>query len=820
MLDIQTSEMGAGLSLPESDRFLFKRVGSLAGLVDWWRSRWQLDPADTVAAEMVRVIQSHPELLQPFTAAEEIHHLERVLEQVLTPVFPLALEERLVAAVVPFSFDVIVATQAFEELFLAANPDPDFAPQRAKSLGLRNLFAYNEIMRSCYGLSVLRGVTDMLWTREEGGLRKYYQLQVDKSFMEIEVDGELPDVCIKSWECMDEDVCGLESWLARIDPSLFTFKGFAILEATDITAQESLARLKRLLAGRSSMIDAGCFMKIQGELSNLLQVPRLHLGFGVIGSEEVVMFNPGFQWDSRPGLAHALSFPLSEMTSDTSRRLMEERKPIIIPDLLELENPHQGERGLIERGFRSLLLVPVEQEGELVGIVEFSSPTPNCLNALSLPKLEGLLPLFAVAAVRTKEELGIKVESVMRELFTVIHPSVEWRFRRAAGNYLKERSRNGEAQLEEIVFPDVYPLFGISDIRGSSNSRVEAIAGDLATQLQLADEVLRQAMAVKPLAYLGEVRFRVHSWMDRLDEGIASGDEIEGQDFLQQQIEPILKRIRSFGPEVESAAQDYFRTIDHEMGLIYEARGAYDRSVTRIRQALSGYLIQEQTTAQSFYPHYFEVRKTDGVDHSIYIGASLCEQEPYDPLYLKNLRLWQLMVMCVIARKARELKSELEVPLEVAHLILVQNQPMTIRFQQDEKQFGVDGAYNVRYHLLQKRIDKAMVYPDRSRLTVSGKVVVVYSQPREREEYQAYLDYLRSLDYLDGPVEDLQLADLDGVSGLRALRFGVSDRAGITGHTIERTFAVEKKPVTAGLSRETTKITVPSWGESSILPSD
>ncbi len=756
MLDIQTSEMGGGsVPLPESASFLFRRVGSLEGLVDWWRGRWQQDPSDPVAAEVVRMIQENPELQRPFHSGQEVRHLQKLLEQVLTPVFPLALSERMVAAVVPFSFDVILATRAFEDLFQVASPDPEFATEKAQAMGLRNLFAYNEIMQSCYGLSVLRGVTELLWSRDEGGLRKYYQLQVDKTFMEIEVDGHLPDVCIKSWECLDEDVCGLDTWLSRIDPNLFTFKGFAIVEATDITAQESLARLKRLLAGRSSLIDEGCFLKIQTELSNLLQVPKLHLGFGLVSSEEVVMFNPGFRLDSRPGLANALTFPLSEMTSATSKRLMEERRPIIIPDLLDLENPHPGERGLIQRGFRSLLLVPVEQEGELVGIVEFSSSTPNCLNALSLPRLEGLLPLFALAATRTREELGIKVESVMRELFTVIHPAVEWRFRRAAKNYLKERSRDGQASLEEIVFPDVFPLFGISDIRGSSNSRVEAISGDLGAQLLLADEVLRRAEEVKPMAYLGEVRFRIRSWMDRLDLGVASGDEIEGQDFLKSQIEPILKRIRSFGSRVEEAASDYFETIDAEMGLIYEARGAYDRSVTRIRETLSAYLIQEQEKAQTFYPHYFEVRKTDGVDHSIYVGASLCESEPYDPLYLKNLRLWQLMVMCVVARKARELKSELEVPLDVAHLILVQNQPMTIRFQHDEKQFGVDGAYNVRYHLLQKRIDKAVVLPGQTRLTESGKVVVVYSQPREREEYRDYLDYLRSLGYLEGPVEEL-----------------------------------------------------------------
>ena len=46
------------------------------------------------------------------------------------------------------------------------------------------------------------------------------------------------------------------------------------------------------------------------------------------------------------------------------------------------------------------------------------------------------------------------------------------------------------------------------------------------------------------------------------------------------------------------------------------------------------------------FPHYFEKQKTDGVDYQIYVGASLLEDGRFDPLCLKNLRLWQLMVTC------------------------------------------------------------------------------------------------------------------------------------------------------------------------------
>ena len=177
------------------------------------------------------------------------------------------------------------------------------------------------------------------------------------------------------------------------------------------------------------------------------------------------------------------------------------------------------------------------------------------------------------------------------------------------------------------------------------------------------------------------------------------------------------------------------------------------------------------------YPHYFEKQKTDGVDHQIYVGASLVEDGRFDPLYLKNLRLWQLMVVCGIAARADQLAADLPVPLQTTHLILVQHAPLSIRFRFDEKRFDVDGAYDIRYEIVKKRIDKALVRGSSERVTQPGKIAIVYSQPDEAAEYRTYIEYLQHLGYLGSEVEDLELGELQGVHGLRALRVTVTLRA-------------------------------------------
>src|SRR5207237_545652 len=82
-----------------------------------------------------------------------------------------------------------------------------------------------------------------------------------------------------------------------------------------------------------------------------------------------------------------------------------------------------------------------------------------------------------------------------------------------------------------------------------------------------------------------------------------------------------------------------------------------------------------------------------------------------------------------------------------------------IRFRFDEKRFDVDGAYNVRYEIMKKRIDKAVVLGTTERLTQPGKIAIVYSQAAEAAEYRDYIAYLQAQGYLQGEVEKLELEE-------------------------------------------------------------
>jgi len=131
------------------------------------------------------------------------------------------------------------------------------------------------------------------------------------------------------------------------------------------------------------------------------------------------------------------------------------------------------------------------------------------------------------------------------------------------------------------------------------------------------------------------------------------------------------------------------------------------------------------------------------------------------------------MVSCGIALRAEQIKEQLPVPLETTHLVLVQHAPLAIRFRFDEKRFDVDGAYDIRYEIVKKRIDKALIKGTSERVTQPGTIAIIYSQPTEAVEYRGYIEYLQSLGYLSRGIEELELEELQGVHVFTPLRYYV-----------------------------------------------
>ncbi|MEQ9229113.1 MAG: GAF domain-containing protein, partial [Cyclobacteriaceae bacterium] len=341
------------------------------------------------------------------------------------------------------------------------------------------------------------------------------------------------------------------------------------------------------------------------------------------------------------------------------------------------------------------------------------------------------------------------------------------RFEEEADKFMQRQMRNEQPVFSDIVFKNVYPLYGQLDIKGSSEKRNKAVKADLTKQLTEVSKVLAVASEHTKMVIYEQLSFRVESYRKDLKSELLSGSEHRIINFLETEIHPVFLDLSKQSVELKKSTEAYLELLHQDMHSVYEQRKKYDHSVNIINQTLASFLDEKQVEAQQMFPHYFERYKTDGVEYNIYVGQSISKNMEFTSIYLQNLQLWQLLVTCEMEKKFAEVKDALDTDIEIASLILVYNTPLAVHFRMDEKRFDVEGAYNARYEIVKKRIDKAHVKNTSERITSPGKIAIIYSSEQDAITYGRYLSFLESKGYLKkGSRETLEVENLQGISGL------------------------------------------------------
>jgi GAF domain-containing protein len=761
----------------------FRTELSLAPLIRFWTqlsaySELGRGPLPGIIREKVK---QAPELSAVIDDLSVIAAHQPLVDLMMSAMFPPAFwEQEYGAALFPFQLRAFYATNVFRRTLMNGDGTlhgrVNLDEQRLATVKM--LLAYELILERTYGIDL--GVEiPVVFTSQDAAttLDRHYRLDFDWRFVDVKLDGPAPKLTDGMRRQLQSGNVDLGTLRDLLPPEKVTLRGFMTLKAVDVTDQEVLSSLKRDLIDKESIVSSARFESLQAKLRTLFRRPGLHLGLAAVEGDRVLVLNDAMSHDHACLYTDSSHHKTSEFAGSLYERAVIQNQPVIIDDLAAWPDRTRWEDDLVAGGARTFVCAPLHYQDRVIGTLELISARPGELNATHLPKLEEVLPLFSMAVQRSVEELDTRVQAMIKEKCTAIHPVVEWRFRKAVLNTIERKSEavpDAAAEMEPIVFEGVHPLYGLADIRGSSLQRSVAIQADLLTQLGLAADVLRAACDTRSLPALAELGYRVDKRIAQIQRSLSSGDETGIVGFLRANVESLFDHLGEFGRDVRARIDAYRGALDPRLGVVYRRRQLFEESVTRIAESISAHLDREEPAAQEMFPHYFEKQKTDGVDYQIYVGPSLLEDGRLDPMCLKNLRLWQLMLTCGIAVRARQLRDHLPVPLETTHLILVQHAPLSIRFRFDEKRFDVDGAYDIRYEIVKKRIDKALVEGTSDRVTQPGRIAIVYSQNPEGHEYRGYLEYLQSLGYLTGEVEELELGELQGVQGLRALRVAVN----------------------------------------------
>lgn len=747
-------------------------------IFDSYRERLPITNDDMKWVEdILSIAEKYPQLSTGVDSLTELSEYQPQIDVILQHLFPPALDtSEAKILTVPFHNFNFKCTKGYQEIISGAGKDflPDIINLDDDEFYIMGCIL---ILNKYYGRKVNYRRSFHYNIPDEKGMIKNYHVVYNHDFIEIERTASAKPITDEDFQELLESFNDISVWKEKFPPQSYVFKGFVIANLFDVTADISISEFKTDLL---RLEWTGGF-----QTTNFTQIFRsiFDLSEVEVGFTE---YNEESEFFERILFKEISSFILNGEKTKMSREalcstsyytLFKQQEFYVVIDSEHYHKLYPDNilyKKLLDQGLRSAIFASVISDGKVLGILELVSPNANELNTINANKLKILMPFIVDSVVRAKVNLENELELIIQEECTSIHSSVHWKFRKEALKYFTSVTLGNPSVFGEIVFPDVFPLYGQTDIKASSEARNEATKKDLLEQLEHVFKVLEKMKAVESLPIIEQLHFTLEGFLKEITENLQVDTERKIISFLSAEIIPLFEYLGKTNKNHQKHIEEYNAQIDVNTGLVYKHRKDYDETVMLINKKLAAILDSKQQDAQKMFPHYYERFKTDGVEHNIYIGASITKKKVFHIIYLKNLKLWQLQVICEMENAYFRVMDKLPVALEVASMILASSSSLSLRFRMDEKRFDVDGTYNARYEVVKKRVDKALIKGTEERITQPGKITIVYSQKEEEEEYLTYIKFLQHRKLLGQDVEILELQDLQGVTGLKAIRVNIN----------------------------------------------
>lgn len=733
---------------------------------------------------VLKQIRAHPEL-EGTIDLERISNYKQVLEYIYLTLMPAITneKEKFWGLSVPLSPVIFYGTKALYHFLtdkqgclrgsIVHSMEDGQKERRVLSI------LYFLALRRLYGFD-LRTKMEMVQQLSDGEekISHYYKIIFDPRFVEVKFQGErLPEIAIQDIHFHDQimDVDMLNRMQELLPLKDLLFEGFSVVQVLDITTQKAIENIKNMVVNLSQ--DHMPYAEVASSLRSLIgrqavdirMIPMLRV------NDKLVLQN--YESVGRTLREICQRFEVAEDVYLNAIERFYKHPEVIMDESISLENSNSQNREmytmLISMGVKGMLILPVYFNKQLVGMLEIFSKVEGAISSNTLTRLEPVIPLLEQLFQANIDDFDISLDNVVKEKFTSLQPSVQWAFNEAAWQYLQRKKVDKKALIERIRFEGVYPLYGAIDVRNSSLARSVALQADLIQQLQLLIDLIESLKKIHFLTMMDEMIFHARQYMKRIEEHLSADDEFAVSNFLETEIVSFLLHYHDSYPASEELINNYYLASGAN-GKAYSNRAELEESLQLLNSTIGSLLDRMNMEIQLEFPCFFEKFRTDGIEYDIYIGPSITPHRSYDPIYLRNLRLWQLTSMALVARLTRALIPQMKRKLETTQLIFIHANTIDIEFRSDEHRFDVEGAYNIRYEMIKKRIDKVRLKDSEERLTQPGKIAMIYFQQRDIEEYLSFIDYLQQQQVLNMDLEYLELEELQGVSGLKALRIGVN----------------------------------------------
>lgn len=604
------------------------------------------------------------------------------------------------------------------------------------------------------------------------GLPRYYRFNVDTRFVEVYIKDKLPDINLSYWanEIQKEDFDWKEI-IKTLPLNIFTFKGLNITTVTDITVEQSVENIKNIALGNSynNLNDNDEFIRSLRSLMGSSDIefgllPNLKVNGTLVFDNENEQLKPGNEGVDQ--IRANFNEIVKEMFNNPEAVIIEGD---VFPDKYLLIKEY-----LKKANIKSYALLPVFHSNKIVGLLELYSMQNQRMFRDRLGNLRSALPVIAQLLKNNIDDFNHKIDNVIKNNFTALQPAVRWKFKEVSWNYIKSNQNPLHAKtIEDIRFDNVYPMYGVIDIKNSTNFRNKALISDLVFILEYLRKILNSTKTKSENYLIDKILYRIQKWQLVITENFSDNQVALLYDFLKTEVPLLLNNILREEAGLEKEITKLVKMIDEPESEAFRNRRIFENSLTSINITINQHVENFNKELQTIYPSYFEKFRTDGVEYDLYIGQSIAPRKKFSQIHLRDIRLKQLHSMAAIARATEALPQDNKYLMETTQLIFSRSIPIDISFRVDERKFDAEGSFNVRYHIVKKRIDKINIKGTKQRLTQPRRIAIVYFYKSEEEEYREYIGYLQQQGELESDLELFELEDQQGVSGLRALRVGV-----------------------------------------------
>lgn len=729
---------------------------------------------------IIEQFKSYPELKDPI-AAQDAGKYTALYELIYTALSPIINDEKeqYWALGTPLSGCFHYGTDAFYSVLMdrshcSLRNDLSIPSRREMEKSMLTAF-YNLVLERFYNIEIAGSPIVNSIIDQQTHLLKYYRLDVDTRFLDIKANVELPDYKLNDVKDYIKDERNTLKILTKlIPPEIFKIEGISIITLTDVTSEYALESIKNLVIEHSDS-QRGHYPK---DLSMALKalVGTDQVEFGLV---PYVKLNGKLQINELSGFTSVLIQWAKEQNAeeDNHEELIEDYlknpRTLIFPEIAEEEySSYPMLKFLGQNDVKSYALFPLYYNGKLVGCLELYTKDATQFNGGTLTKVEAAFPLLAQLFQNIIIDFNNDIQDVITDKFTGLQRSIQWRFNEVAYNYIQSGARTRNLPIEPVFFKSVYPFYGAVDIRNSSIQRNAAIRRDLYAHFEILETTVKVIKTIS-LCKESKIPHEETIWNYKYLDELSDREILKTEDYLQRQIPASLDHLKASHPELKDTIEEYFR-LTGSKGKVLINRERYEKSMQMINVAVTRHLDDFNAELQDIFPCYFEKFRTDGVEFDIYLGQSIAPKLPFYDSLLGSFRLRQLRVMAEIAQTTNNLGPYFSLPLETTQLIFVYDKPIDVSFRIDEQRFDVEGSYNIRYQMVKKRIDKAHIKGTEERLTQPGKIAIVYFNGSEAREYLGYIKKLQKQGLLNDDLEYLEIEELQGVEGLKALRIGVN----------------------------------------------